>query len=97
MALRLYELRKINNMSQREVAEAIGCSPVVYSRYETGAREPSIDVLIRLSSVFRVSVDYIIGNTTIEASALSDYEIALVEASRRTTSYVREDVLDFCR
>ncbi len=97
MTLRLRELRKKNNLSQRKIADVIGCSPATYSRYETGQREPSIDILIQLSSFYNVSVDYIIGNTLIEYSALSDNEIELLHELREAPSYLREDILEFLK
>lgn len=97
MNLRLKEIRKIRDLTQREVAEALGVSPATYSRYETGEREPSIDTLVRLSSIYGVSVDFLVNNVLIESSVLNDYEKTLVEASREVPEYVRKDVLDFLR
>lgn len=61
--MRLKGLRQNRNLTQREVAEAIYCSPVVYSRYERGEREPDIETLCRLAEYFCVTVDALIGRT----------------------------------
>lgn len=61
--MNLKELRTKRGYSQKAVADGIGCSPTVYSRYENGERQPSIDMLIILSKFFGVSVDCIIGNS----------------------------------
>ena len=61
--MRLKELRTQKGVLQREVAECIGCSPVVYSRYVRGEREPDIDTLKALSKYFAVSIDYIVDNS----------------------------------
>ena len=37
--MKLKEFRIVKGLTQKAVAEYIGCSPVVYSRYETGDRE----------------------------------------------------------
>lgn len=55
--MRLKQLRELNNMSQREAAEAIGCTQGNYSRYENGEREPSTELLIKMAEAFGVSVD----------------------------------------
>lgn len=60
--MRLKEIREGIGATQKAVAEAIGCSATVYSRYERGERQPDIDTLRRLSCYFNVSVDYIICN-----------------------------------
>ena len=43
--MRLKELRTEKVATQKEVADYICCSPLVYSRYERGEREPDIDTL----------------------------------------------------
>ena len=43
--MRLKELRAEKGATQKEVAEVICCSPLVYSRYEREVREPDIDAL----------------------------------------------------
>lgn len=59
--MKLKELRTKRNLTQQQVADHIGCSAVVYSRYENGVRQPSIEVLLRLADLFGVSVDALLG------------------------------------
>ena len=59
--MRLKELRTKRGLSQKEVSDALPCSVTVYSRYETGAREPSIDVLIRLADFYQITLDELVG------------------------------------
>ena len=59
--MRLKELRTEKGATQKEVAEFIGCSPLVYSRYEREEREPDIDTLCRLADYFGVTIDYLVG------------------------------------
>ena len=61
--MRLKELRVEKGATQKEVAEFICCSPLVYSRYEREEREPDIDALCRLADFFGVTVDYIVCRT----------------------------------
>ena len=53
-------LRKINDMTQREVAERIYIDRSSYSYYESGRIEPSYHTLVRISNVFHVSVDVLL-------------------------------------
>ena len=62
--MRLKELRAEKGATQKEVAEFIGCSPLVYSRYEREEREPDIDTLCRLANYFEVSIDYLVERET---------------------------------
>ena len=60
---RLGDLRIDHDMTQKEVAEYLGCQREVYRRYEKGTRTIPIDFLIKLSRYYRVSIDYIVGLT----------------------------------
>lgn len=61
--MRLKELREEEGLKQSEIAKLLNIKQNTYSQYETGAREISIDALIKLSSIYNVSTDYIIGIT----------------------------------
>lgn len=63
--MRLRDLRLSQGLSQKVIADYLGCSTVVYSRYETGSREPSMDTLMRLAEYFNVSIDYLTGKSDI--------------------------------
>ena len=60
---RIRDLREDRDMKQRELAAYLNCSQQVYSNYELGQRDIPTDVLIRLSALYDVSVDYILGIT----------------------------------
>ena len=61
--MKLKELRKSKNITQLDVATAIGVSPQVLSRYERGEREPDYKTLCKLADFFEVSVDELLGRT----------------------------------
>lgn len=63
MYFRLRDLREDHDMKQRDLAAYLSCSQQVYSNYELGQRDIPTDVLIRLSRLYQVSVDYILGLT----------------------------------
>ena len=53
----IQEARKAKNLTQKEVAEAVGVKLPTYSTYETGRSEPPIEILVRLSYLFGLSMD----------------------------------------
>lgn len=59
----LEDLRIDNDKTQAEVAEYLGCQREVYRRYEKGTRQIPVDFLIKLSELYNVSTDYILGLT----------------------------------
>ena len=64
------------------------------SRYETGKRQPSIDMLIQMADIFGVTVDFLLGRQDIEDSTLSDYELQLLIASRKADERAKQDALN---
>ncbi len=63
MYSRVRDLREDHDLKQRELAAYLSCSQQVYSNYELGQRDIPSDVLIKLSKLYHVSVDYILGLT----------------------------------
>ena len=64
--MNIKKIRVQKGFTQSEVASALGVSSVVYSRYETGKRQPSIDTLIQIADIFGVTVDYLLGRQDYE-------------------------------
>ena len=60
---RIRDMREDHDLSQRELAEKLGMPQQQYYRYEKGYRDFPIDILIRLSDLYGVSVDYLLGLT----------------------------------
>ena len=56
----LSEIRKLKNLNQQKVAMDLNISRESLSYYENGKRSPDVDMLIRLSDYFNVSIDYLI-------------------------------------
>ena len=61
MYKRIRDLREDGDLTQKEMAKALNCSQQVYSNYELGQRDIPTDILIKLSAIYNVSVDYILG------------------------------------
>lgn len=63
MYRRIRDLREDHDFKQWQVAEYLHCSQQVYSNYELGQRDIPTEVLIRLANLYKVSVDYLLGQT----------------------------------
>lgn len=59
----LKNARKKMKLTQQDVADYIGVNRVTYARYEAGEYEPTFDTLLKLASLFNVSIDYLLGRT----------------------------------
>ena len=64
--MNLKDIRTKHGVSQKTVADALGCSTTVYSRYETGSRQPPLETLIALADFYRMSLDELVGRTPIK-------------------------------
>ena len=53
-------VRKERNLNQLKVALDLNISREALSHYENGKREPSLDMLNKMSRYFNVSIDYLI-------------------------------------
>ena len=57
----LKTLRKLNGVSQTELAELLGVHFLTVSRWETSVNFPDIRIIALLTDLFNVSCDYLIG------------------------------------
>lgn len=80
---RLKDLRKSAGLTQAQLGNQIGVTKSVISFYELQERSPSPDVLIKLSQVFHVSTDYLLGiekRETLDISNLDQDDIAILRS-----------------
>lgn len=56
----LKKVRKEKDLNQLKVAMDLNISREALSHYENGKRQPSIEMLRKLSEYFNVSIDYLI-------------------------------------
>ncbi len=72
---RIKDLREDHDMTQDELADKLNISKRTLLRYESGISEPTIGILISLSLIFNVSIDYIAGikdSTIIEEESIKE-------------------------
>jgi len=63
--MRLKDLREDRDYTQKQIAEILCIRQNTYSQYENGQRQVPIDVLIKLSRIYGVSVDYLLDITDV--------------------------------
>ena len=70
IAKNLSELRKKNRLTQLELAEKLNYSDKAVSKWEQGESLPGIEVLCKLSKLYGVSLDYIVGEDAAKSSPI---------------------------
>ena len=81
--IRLRELRMQKNLTQKQLAEQIRVQNSIISFYENGDRLPSPETIIKLTAVFHVSADYLMGiekTESIDVTGLDENDKKLVRS-----------------
>ena len=60
---RIKYLREKNGFTQKDIATRLGVEPAAISKYELDMREPNIEAIKKLATIFNVSIDYLLGRT----------------------------------
>lgn len=81
---RIADLRKQNHMSQNELAEALFVTRQAVSKWEIGKGMPNIEILLALTNLFNVSIDYLLDHTDLSSN---DYENMLMTYPRPSVIY----------
>ena len=75
---RLKTLGIKKKLTQQQLADLLGLTKSVISAYENGLRYPAYDVLIKISRIFKVSTDFLLGveiKREIDTSGLTDEQV----------------------
>ena len=56
-------MREDHDMTQQQVADAIGITQRKYSYIETGTQQLTGEILIKLANFYHVSIDYLLAQT----------------------------------
>ena len=98
--LRLKALRKEQNLSQRAIAQKIGCSQKSVDYWEKVEAEPTVRFICALADCFGCSTDFLLGreddfgNVNVQ-SDLTENEKKLLSVYRRLNDKEREQVAVF--
>ena len=81
----LKALRQKAGMTQQQLADRLWLSKATVSYYEQSVRSPSPEVLVKITRVFHVSTDYLLGleskKQTVDVTDLPEEDIAFIEAA----------------
>ncbi len=100
--LNLKEIRESYGLQQKDIAQKLNRTIACISSWETGKTEPSIDDLIQLASILKVSVDNLINNSDeykqkIEYNTLSQPELQILNTVKKLKTEQKYQVLGFAK
>lgn len=90
---RILFLRKKAGITQAQLAKELNISPSAEGMYEQGRRVPSLEILIRLSRIFDVSLDYLITGSEFTPSS-SKVEIKRIPENCPCSSCYWKEYID---
>ena len=73
--LRLREMRVERGLTLLDVALEMDVSQSAMQQYETGAIEPSIGMLVKLSDFYHVTIDYLVGKSPVREPITDEDQI----------------------
>lgn len=96
-------IRRSCGMTQQQVSDLLSINRTTYTKYETGVSEPSLDLLLRIAALFRVSVDDLLtkpSNNTLfsdsadgEKPSITDEERRILELFRTLNAEEKQEIL----
>ena len=92
---RIAELRKQNNLSQKDLADQLNISNKTISKWECGNGSPDIESLQKLSKIFNITLDELLKNepdqTMPEEPRQSDIKSASFFHTKKFIIYIQGD------
>lgn len=78
----LKQLRDKSGKTQKQVADELKISDRTYGHYETGKREPSIDVLMDIADYYNISLDLLTGRYEVKKNIQKTEQPFRVQVAR---------------
>lgn len=63
---RIRDLREVNDLTQKDIAEVLSVDQSTYSDYENGKINIPVESLMKLADYYKTTMDYLVGRTDIK-------------------------------
>jgi transcriptional regulator with XRE-family HTH domain len=88
-------LRLKNKLTQQIVAQHLKITKAVYSKFETGAAEPSLKLLMKMADLYNVSLDELVGRQFSLNGKVIDQLLMKKEMTKEINSLVKQAANEF--
>ncbi|GAB6169663.1 helix-turn-helix transcriptional regulator [Clostridium carnis] len=72
---RLKYLREEANLSQIEVSNLLNMGRSTIANHENDRREPSIEMLLKYSNLYKCTVDFLVGKTNNRSNSINTFDL----------------------
>jgi len=62
---KITQIRKEKGLSREDLGKQVGTSGAIIGRYERGDMAPSIEIATKIAKALNVSLDFLVGNSTL--------------------------------
>lgn len=92
---RVKELIKVNNLTQRDLANDIGVTESTMCKYLAGTRVPGGETLSNLATALKTTTDYLLGLEDKKKTEMnnSDLKILLARSSKELTPSEKNELI----
>jgi transcriptional regulator with XRE-family HTH domain len=93
----LYILRKAHHYTQEALGKMLNISRQAYSNYETSKRTPDLDLLVKLSQIYGVTLDELVNQSYTPNGIIREQKgpyIPGIEVENRDTLYLTLEEVD---
>jgi transcriptional regulator with XRE-family HTH domain len=87
-------LRKKKSISQNELGKAVNTSGDIIGRYERDEVKPSIEVVMKIADTLEVSIDFLVGKSSLELDKNVVNKIQDIQKMDTDTKGVLFNVID---
>ena len=91
---KIKELRKTNNMTQKQLAECLSKSERMIQKYESGDVQPSIKILKEISNKFKTDIKYFLIIEEDEVTELGMHQLNLEKNENHDATNIASELID---
>lgn len=91
------KLRNEKGLSQKKLAEELFVSQTTIWKWETGSATPDPEMIVKISDLFGVTADYLLGKETSPTTDMSNVSFAFAGEVKDLTEEQMESVMAFVK
>lgn len=91
----LAKMRKEHNMTQEQLGEKIGVTNKTISRWETGAYMPPVDILVKLSEIYGITINEILSGRKVNASEYKQVAEKNIKSVLSESAFSQKEKINF--
>lgn len=97
MKLKIREYREEFQLTQKELAEKIGSAQKNISNWEKGLSEPDCETIMKISTLFHISLDELFGRHEYTKSMYNEIDYCILKELQKLNDVQKKSLLQFLK